>query len=184
MRYITLTICSLFAAFIVYTGHAAAQVEIPIAPRVHLYDLTPMARQEVECLAQNMYFEAGGEPEKGQLAVAFVTHNRAQSGLFPESYCDVVKQRTGSVCQFSWYCEKRAKTMIDRGHLTIENNSLYNRITQMALSFYLYTNTFKDPTKGALFFHADYVKPMWNNMRYTVQIGRHLFYNKVSRKAA
>jgi N-acetylmuramoyl-L-alanine amidase len=184
MRYITLTICSLFAAFIVYTGHAAAQVEIPIAPRVQLHDLTPMARQEVECLAQNMYFEAGGEPEKGQLAVAFVTHNRSQSGLFPESYCDVVKQKTGSVCQFSWYCEKKPKTMIDRGLLTIENNSVYNRITQMALSFYLYTNTFKDPTKGALFFHADYVKPMWNNMKYTVQIGRHLFYKKVTRKSA
>ena len=72
--------------------------------------------------------------------------------------------------------------MIDRGLLTIENNSVYNRITQTALSFYLDTSTFKDPTKGALFFHADYVKPMWNNMRYTAQIGRHLFYNKATRK--
>jgi spore germination cell wall hydrolase CwlJ-like protein len=184
MRYITLTICSLFAAFIVYTGHAAAQVEIPIAPKVHLYDLTPNARQEVECLAQNMYFEAGGESESGQLAVAFVTHNRSQSGLFPESYCDVVKQRVGAICQFSWYCEKRAKAMIDRGYLTVDNNSLYNRITQMALSFYLYTNTFKDPTKGAMFFHANYVKPMWSNMKYTAQIGRHLFYTKIPRKPA
>lgn len=184
MRYITLAICSLFAAFIVYTGHAAAQVEIQIAPKIQLDDLTPSARQEVVCLAQNMYFEAGAEPEKGQLAVAFVTHNRTQSGAFPDSYCGVVKQRLGAVCQFSWYCEKRARAMIDRGLLTIENNSVYNRITDMALNFYLNTETFKDPTKGALFFHATYVKPMWNNMKYTAQIGRHIFYNKVSRKPA
>ena len=183
MRYITLTICSLFAAFIVYTGHAAAQVEIPIAPKIQLEDLAPFARQEVECLAQNMYFEAGAEPEKGQLAVAFVTHNRTQSGAFPDSYCGVVKQRVGAVCQFSWYCESRAKAMIDRKLLTVDNNSVYNKITDMALKFYLYPETFKDPTKGALFFHADYVKPGWNNMRYTTQIGRHLFYNKAKKNS-
>jgi hypothetical protein len=74
--------------------------------------------------------------------------------------------------------------MMRKGLLTTENNSLYNKVTELALSFYLYTEKFKDPTRGALFFHADYVKPGWNNMKYTVQIGRHLFYNKVSRKAS
>lgn len=182
MRYITLAICSLFAAFMVYIGHAAAQVQIPVAPNVQLEDLTPFARQEIECLAQNMYFEAGLEPVKGQLAVAFVTHNRMQSGVFPNTYCEVVKQRVGNVCQFSWVCEKRPKVMIDKKVLTIENNLIYNKITDMAMQFYLYTENFKDPTKGALYFHADYVKPGWNNMRYTAQIGRHLFYNKVYRK--
>ena len=181
MRYITLLLCSIFAAFVVYIGHAAAQVRIPIVPHVQLQDMTPLARAEVECLAQNMYFEAGGEPEKGQLAVAFVTHNRAKSGLFPESYCDVVKQRVGRVCQFSWYCESRPKAIINKGLLTIENNVVYNRITDMALQFYLYPETFTDPTKGALFLHADYVNPGWSNMRYTVQIGRHLFYTKAKR---
>ena len=183
MRYITLLLCSIFAAFIIYIGHAAAQVSIPVVPHVELEDLAPHARAEVECLAQNMYFEAGGEPEKGQLAVAFVTHNRALSGSFPGSYCGVVKQREGYVCQFSWYCESRARAIINKGLLTIENNAVYNKITEMALRFYLYPESFRDPTKGALFFHADYVKPMWNNMRYTAQIGRHMFYNKVKRNS-
>ena len=180
MRYITLLICSIFAAFILYIGHAAAQVRIPIVPQVQLEDLTPDARAEVECLAQNMYFEAGREPKLGQLAVAFVTHNRLQSG-FATSYCGVVKQKEGGVCQFSWFCEKKAKAIIDKGLLTVENNLVYNKITDMALNFYLYTETFKDPTKGALFFHADYVKPTWSNIRHTAQIGRHIFYNKVKR---
>ena len=180
MRYLTLLICSTFAAFILYIGHAAAQVHVPIVPQVQLDDLSPQARSEVECLAQNMYFEAGREPKLGQLAVAFVTHNRVQSG-FADTYCGVVKQKEGNVCQFSWFCEKRAKAMIDKGLLTVENNSVYNKITDMALNFYLYTETFKDPTKGALFFHADYVKPTWSNIRHTAQIGRHIFYNKVKR---
>lgn len=180
MRYLTLLICSLFAAFILYIGHAAAQIRIPVAPTVQLEDLTPHARAEVECLAQNMYFEAGQEPKLGQLAVAFVTHNRVQAG-FADTYCGVVKQKTENVCQFSWFCEKRAKTMIDKGLLTVDNNLVYNKITDMALNFYLYTETFKDPTRGALFFHADYVKPTWSNIRHTAQIGRHIFYNKVKR---
>ena len=41
MRYITLLLCSIFAAFVIYIGHAAAQVSFPIAPRVQLEDLTP-----------------------------------------------------------------------------------------------------------------------------------------------
>ena len=181
MRYFTLLLCSIFAAFIVYIGHAAAQVSIPIVPNVQLEDLTPFARSEVECLAQNMYFEAGSEPDKGKLAVAFVTHNRALSGAFPGTYCGVVKQKEGYICQFSWYCESRARAIINKGLLTIENNLVYNKITEMALKFYLYPETFKDPTKGALFFHADYVKPTWSNIRHTVQIGRHIFYNKAKR---
>ena len=41
MRYITLLLCSIFAAFVVYIGHAAAQIRIPIEPRVQLQDLSP-----------------------------------------------------------------------------------------------------------------------------------------------
>ena len=63
MRYITLLLCSIFAAFILYVGHAAANIRIPVTPQVQLEDLTPHARAEVECLAQNMYFEAGKEPK-------------------------------------------------------------------------------------------------------------------------
>jgi hypothetical protein len=89
-----------------------------------------------------------------------------------------VKQKTGNVCQFSWYCEVAARKKL----LTISNNALYNDITDLALRFYLYTNEFDDPTKGALFFHADYVKPTWNNMKRTAYIGRHIFYNRVKQR--
>ena len=178
MRYLTLALCAAFAGFIFFIGQSAAQIVVPTRMNVELQDLTKDARKEVECLAQNMYFEAGHEPKEGQLGVAFVTHNRMMNGNFPNTYCGVVKQKTNTVCQFSWYCEATARKKL----LTISNNPLYNDITDLALRFYLYTNEFDDPTKGALFFHADYVKPTWNNMKRTAYIGRHIFYNKVKQR--
>lgn len=175
MRFLTLALCAAFASFILFFSHSMAQVVVPTKMNVELQDLTKEARQEVECLAQNMFFEAGQEPREGQLGVAFVTHNRVLNGKYPTSYCGVVKQKVGNVCQFSWYCEPAARKRL----LTLSNNPLYNDITDLALRFYLYTNEFDDPTKGALFFHADYVKPTWNNMRRTAYIGRHIFYNRV-----
>jgi spore germination cell wall hydrolase CwlJ-like protein len=34
----------------------------------------------------------------------------------------------------------------------------------------------EDPSKGALFYHADYVNPQWRNMEHLTTIGRHIFY--------
>ena len=175
MRFLTLALCAAFASFVLFFSQSMAQIVVPTKMNVELQDLTKEARAEVECLAQNMFFEAGQEPKQGQLGVAFVTHNRMVSGKFANTYCGVVKQKNDGVCQFSWYCEASARKRL----LTIANTPLYNDITELALRFYLYTNEFDDPTKGALFFHADYVKPTWNNMRRTAYIGRHIFYNRV-----
>src|SRR3546814_1535281 len=47
---------------------------------------------EQECLAGAVYFEAQGEPLTGQLAVAEVVLNRAASGRYPTTLCEVVIQ--------------------------------------------------------------------------------------------
>ena len=49
--------------------------------------------KQLECLARNIYFEAGGEPFEGKVAVAQVTINRANSGQFPNDICRVVYQK-------------------------------------------------------------------------------------------
>ena len=59
--------------------------------------LSPEAKQQVECLAENMYFEAAYEPKVGQIAVAFVTINRVKSGRFEHDICGVVKQKIQNV---------------------------------------------------------------------------------------
>lgn len=69
------------------------------------YDKKKVVMREVECLAKNIYYEAGSEPREGMLAVAQVTMNRVKSNEFPRSVCGVVYQQRKGVCQFSWVCE-------------------------------------------------------------------------------
>jgi N-acetylmuramoyl-L-alanine amidase len=123
-------------------------------------------RREVECLAQALYFESRGEPLLGQMAVAHVIFNRVQHHQFPGSVCGVVSQRNSKGCQFSWVCQDRPK--IKRG--------VYESLEALALDFYLRYEELEDITLGALYFHADYVSPTWQNMRRTKKIGKHIFY--------
>ena len=182
MRFLTLLLCACFASFILFFGQTMAQIVVPTKLNVELRDLTKEARTEIECLAQNIYFEAAQEPREGQIAVAQVTRNRMISGKYPTTYCGVVKQKADGVCQFSWFCQERAKAIISRKALTPDSNLLYNSIVDLSMNFYLNPEDYDDPSKGALFYHADYVKPTWSNMRRTAYIGRHIFYNRVKQR--
>ena len=68
--------------------------------------------REVECLAQNIYFEAGAEPIAGKIAVATVTLNHVKQG-FAKTICGVVKQKRNGVCQFSWVCQDKRAIFCD-----------------------------------------------------------------------
>jgi len=125
--------------------------------------------KQLICLAKNVYYEAGGESDKGKAAVAHVTLNRANSPLFPDSVCNVVYQKSRGVCQFSWVCMRKAQP---RTHTDRWEESL--RIAREALK-----GEVRDPTYGALFFHAVYVKPSWSRtFKKTIRIGNHIFYRR------
>jgi spore germination cell wall hydrolase CwlJ-like protein len=130
--------------------------------------LTKEAKTQVDCLAENIYYEAGYEPRDGKIAVAMVTLNRVQDPQFPKDICSVVKQKTKSTCQFSWFCEHNKTT---------QNNSAYMQAREIALLVYANYEKMHDMTKGALFYHADYVNPRWKLER-TAVIGRHIFYKQ------
>lgn len=139
-------------------------------------DLHPEAKKQVDCLADNIYFEARGEPVAGQKAVALVTMNRVSSGTFPSTVCGVVKQKENSVCQFSWWCDatNRAKALGRQLHIDD-----YIQARMIALDVYINYDHIHDITKGALFYHAEYVpkqKIGVRNLRMTVKIGQHIFY--------
>lgn len=137
-----------------------------------------MNEQQLTCLALNIYHEARGEPLEGQLAVAFVTHNRAmdRSGEFRRhnTYCDVVKQgyKPGKMsCHFSWYCDGKSDKAKDL-------NS-WRRIKVLAKQFIMNYHTMNDPTKGAMHYHTVDVKPWWTNkMSGSILIGDHYFWVK------
>ena len=125
--------------------------------------------KQLMCLAKNIYYEAGGESDKGKTAVAHVTLNRANSELFPNSICAVVYQKNGGTCQFSWVCHRKAKprTLSERWEDSLA-------IAKKALAGHSV-----DPTYGAMFFHAVYVNPGWSRtLKKTIRIGDHIFYRK------
>jgi len=134
--------------------------------------VTAQLRQtQLDCLARNIYHEAGGEPFEGKVAVAQVTINRAESGEFPSDICQVVYQKNivyeKVLCQFSWYCNSASlkKPM---------NGPVYTESMEVAKKVLL--EGFRLPSvKGALYFHGDYINPGWNRER-VAKVGRHIFY--------
>lgn len=126
-----------------------------------------VAKRDYHCLADNIYHEARNQPHSGKVAVAFVTLNRVKSGLYPSTVCGVVHQKT-KTCQFSWVCGRHAKK---------ENEAYKDALYIARIVLHGYESYLKDPTHGALFYHANYVKPVWRHkLEQTIQIADHIFY--------
>lgn len=176
MKTTAIIISFIIAGIIVFLTLFFSEHDTKPAYRAKYKSLLPEVREQIDCLAENIYFESKGEPKLGQVAVGFVTLNRAKSDLFPKNICNVVKQQTNKVCQFSWYCEDKHRAMLIRKDLTTYSNPVYNEILETAVHIYLHYDKLDDPTNGALFFHAVYVQPGWKNLKKTVVIGKHIFY--------
>ena len=68
---------------------------------IKYHTLSKSMQKQVDCLTENILFEAGKESKQGQVAVALVTLNRVASGNYASDVCGVVHQKTNGVCQFS-----------------------------------------------------------------------------------
>ena len=158
-----------FVCAMIGLGHADQFRTMDIA----YSDLTKDARKQVDCLAENIYHEAGYESKDGKTAVAQVTLNRLESGKFASSICGVVKQKTEGMCQFSWFC---MPVKLNR------NSDAFRESMDVALFVYANYEKLKDITNGALYYHADYVNPRWRGVEKTTTIGRHIFYKEKERK--
>ena len=53
-----------------------------------------LSDRDVDCLARNIFYEAGSESTEGKVAVGLVTINRSQDPKYPQNVCGVVRQRT------------------------------------------------------------------------------------------
>lgn len=122
------------------------------------------------CLAEAIYFEARGESERGQQAVAQVVINRVKSGRFPASVCDVIYQNRHwrNRCQFSYACDAAPETVRDTRAW-----ELAERVADDALTGRVFLREIGDSTH----YHATYVAPRWRRfMDRTERIGTHIFY--------
>ena len=126
---------------------------------------------EWRCLTEAIYFEARGEPVRGQFAVAEVILNRVDSHRYPDSVCEVVNQGTGRLhaCQFSYTCDGLPET--------IGEPRAWTRAGKIARL--MVDGAPRALTGDATHYHADYVDPYWNKVYpRTAQVGTHIFYKQ------
>ena len=168
-------------------ANAPAQVGITtalivVAAAIYFLSIMPAAsairaNDDLQCLALTIYFEARGEPQGGKLAVASVVMNRVADRRYPNQVCDVVRQggeRPRNRCQFSWWCDGRSDFP--------RNSEAWNQSN--ALAALVYWGFLRDPTEGALWYHAQYVRPIWRKaFERGPTIGGHIFYRRGARQA-
>jgi spore germination cell wall hydrolase CwlJ-like protein len=131
----------------------------------------PKSDKQMSCLAEALYFEARGEPIKGQLAVGEVILNRVEDTRYPSSICKVVNQGTGRrfACQFTYTCDGKLETVHER------------KPYEMALKIakILLTTHERKLTRGSTHYHSNYVNPKWSKkFERVAKFGRHIFYRQ------
>ena len=110
-------------------------------------------------LTLNVYHEARSDPQVGQMAVAYVTLNRAMQRQVP------VKEVITQPYQFSWTFQKDSYIPDDPDAFFECMNSIY-----LALKT-------PDFTNGATHYHLDSITPNWvSDYTYVAQFGSHKFY--------
>lgn len=157
--------------------------------------------KELACLARNIFFEAGNEPEEGKVAVGLVTLNRVQDGRFANTVCGVVEQKLTrdiphkqiiekktffktvreeqtvwskiSICQFSWRCMfvKNPKSQDERW---LASQEIAQQLLQDDASYGQWRSKYSD----ALYFHATGIRPSWARQKHWLgRVGGHFFYS-------
>ena len=147
-----------------------AAIEAPVPQAGSLRELVSKIQapqelsRQMECLAGAIYFESRGEPIDGQLAVAQVVINRAESSVFPSDYCGVVYQRA----QFS-FVKNGSMPSIKRGSDAWKKAKTIAKIAHEGL--------WDSAAQDSLYFHASYVKPSWSYRKQArATINTHIFY--------
>mgnify|MGYP003576829674 CR=1 FL=1 len=131
-----------------------------------------LAAADQKCLATAIYFEARGEPTRGQAAVAKVILTRAATPGFPDTVCGVVYQnaKRRNACQFSFACDGKTDRIVER-----KAWATAQRVAREVTRGWWTLADVGDATH----YHATYVKPRWaSKMRRLASIGRHIFYQE------
>lgn len=187
------TICSFITMFSYEPKVETISLKIPIPKTYSAEELENIQRREIiervtiqakeniiyinkdeyDCLVKNIYFEARNQPIDGKIAVATVTLERVKNNSFPETICDVVTQKRGGVCQFSWVCQDKELDLSKK-----EEYAAWQRAMKVAED--VLTGKVDPILDGATHFHADYVSPSWSRrLKRITKIGDHIFYKEV-----
>jgi spore germination cell wall hydrolase CwlJ-like protein len=143
-----------------------AAIEEADGTAVAVHDLL----SEHRCLAQVMYYEARGEGEEGERAVAEVVFDRLAQGIHGNTLCDVVFEGAGKTfCQFTFACDGSMRKVKEpeawRTAQVLAARLMVGELSQLS------------DIKGATNYHAAYVHPYWaSRFDKIARIGNHIFY--------
>jgi spore germination cell wall hydrolase CwlJ-like protein len=151
-------------------GEVTGEDARPKSPAERL-KLTGKAREKSEkCLANAVYFEARGEPIRGQIAVAQVVMNRVFSPFYPKTVCDVVYQNAHrhNACQFTFACDGIPDIVTEP--------DAWIRATRIARDM-LDGKLWMPEVGKSTHYHAYWVHPSWTGeMKRMYKLGVHTFY--------
>lgn len=153
--------------------HLREAVETIVSQKAPVVKKIPT--DDLQCMAENIYYEASNQSYAGKIAVGQVVLNRVKAPGFPQTVCGVIWEGSQNIrttaCQFSWTCAPREKV----------NTSSTGWAQSMKAAKELLTkkDAVIDITEGALNYHADYVNPSWSKrLLFVAKIDQHLFYKK------
>jgi hypothetical protein len=187
-NFLTLTVAFLLATAIIALAQPAP-IPVPEPVRIELKPATPVVSLpgpisqstssagairglllEQHCLAEAVYFEARGEPDEGQLAVARVILRRLSGGSHGRTICAVVYEGANqSACQFTFACD---------GSLNRPKEDAAWQASQILAARLLAGEVRQaEIAPGATFYHALPSHPDWAaRMDRVAQVGHHIFY--------
>jgi len=202
-----LSIMIIAVGSMVWPSHPTAADTTGVGPQIEIVNVEEFledkgidaqfySQDDVDCLTENMYFEARSDGYAGMYATSMVVMNRVMDSRYPDSVCGVVKQGpvreswktrdnpkiadndrkyfpVKNKCQFSWYCDGKADVMYDEESLHIAKE-----IAHIVLDDFT-TNGVIDITEGATHYHTTNVSPYWANSRGMAKVttvGTHIFY--------
>lgn len=146
--------------------HPAPQIKIVNKiETIKANDKVVMSDADVQCLAKNIYHEAGVESRSGKIAVAQVTVNRLKAGKYGKTICKVVYAKA----QFSWTLSKKLRNEKPKGELWQESLAIAKEFSRGVRA------------KGMAnidHYHTDYIKkPFWASYKTAmIKVGQHIFY--------
>jgi spore germination cell wall hydrolase CwlJ-like protein len=161
------------------SGPAEAAQARPASMRIEPYRLTADAtgrRNEVECLAAAVHYEAANQGHDGMAAVAQVVLNRLMDLRYPKTVCGVVFQgstrRTG--CQFTFTCDG---SLSRRPSMAAWKRA--EEVAEQALDGYVMADV-----GDATHYHTVWVHPYWSpSLVKVATIGAHIFYRAPGARA-
>jgi spore germination cell wall hydrolase CwlJ-like protein len=151
-------------------GEVTGAGQHPMSPAERLRLDEKGRAKSVKCLTEAIYFEARGEPVRGQIAVAQVVMNRVFSGYYPNTVCGVVYQNANRhlACQFTFACDGIPDV--------VREPDAWERAKKIAAET-IDGQLWLPEVGKATHYHAYWVHPSWvHEMTKMYKLGVHTFY--------